>query len=336
MKRKLIVGAGVTFLVVVIFFFVEVFLFLNSVPTHEKNEKIVTIQRGAPFLKIARHLRRDGVITNEIKFYLLARWHRQVEKIRAGEYRLYTNLKPTEVLDTLVSGRTFLHRAMIPEGYNMYQIADVLASLSLVRKETFLASARDKNLLIALGISGPSVEGYLFPDSYFFSKPVTADKIIKTMVARFRKNYTEEIRFNASQRNMTENDIVVLASIIEKETGVARERRLISAVLHNRLKKGMHLQMDPTVIYGIYEKFNGNLTRRDLRAKTAYNTYVIKGLPVGPIANPGAESLKAAANPAPVKYLYFVSKNDGSHYFSDNYRDHTNAVNRYQRRKKKK
>ena len=150
------------------------------------------------------------------------------------------------------------------------------------------------------------------------------------MVARFRENYTEEITFQAHKAGLTEYQVITLAAMIEKETGIAEERRLISAVFHNRLKQGMKLQSDPTVIYGIYESYNGNLTRKNLLTPSPYNTYTKIGYPAGPIANPGKPSLEAAVNPAPVDYLYFVSRNDGSHYFSNNYRDHINAVNRYQ------
>jgi len=156
------------------------------------------------------------------------------------------------------------------------------------------------------------------------------------MVARFHQNFTDEMGFQAKKRGFSEYDMVILASIIEKETGVTRERRLISAVLHNRLKKKMKLFMDPTVIYGVYESFKGDLTKKHLRTKTSYNTYIIEGLPAGPIANPGRAALEAAVSPAPVDYLYFVARGDGSHFFSSTLRDHINAVNRYQKRRKKK
>ncbi|OGQ59681.1 MAG: hypothetical protein A3G92_00915, partial [Deltaproteobacteria bacterium RIFCSPLOWO2_12_FULL_38_8] len=328
MGRKSFLIIGTIFVVLFIFGFVEIYLFLNSTPTQEKIEQVIEIPPGTPFRRIAKNLKLKGIITHEIKFYLLSRWKGNLTKIKAGEYLLYTNMKPLEVLDTLVSGRTYLYRVTIPEGYNLYQVADVVASLMLVSREEFLTKAYDLIFLNELGISGASVEGFLFPETYFFSKPITADKIIKTMVFKFFENYSEDIRFQAQKFNFSQHQIVTLASLIEKETAVPEERRLISAVFHNRLRQGMKLQSDPTVIYGI-KNFTGNLTKKDLLTPTPYNTYTHLGLPFGPIANPSRASLEAAVNPAPVDYLFFVSKNDGSHFFSNNYRDHVNAVNRY-------
>src|SRR3989338_6625498 len=331
MGRKSFLIIGTIFVVLFIFGFVEIYLFLNSTPTQEKIEQVIEIPPGTPFRRIAKNLKLKGIITHEIKFYLLSRWKGNLTKIKAGEYLLYTNMKPLEVLDTLVSGRTYLYRVTIPEGYNLYQVADVVASLMLVSREEFLTKAYDLIFLNELGISGASVEGFLFPETYFFSKPITADKIIKTMVFKFFENYSEDIRFQAQKFNFSQHQIVTLASLIEKETAVPEERRLISAVFHNRLRQGMKLQSDPTVIYGI-KNFTGNLTKKDLLTPTPYNTYTHLGLPFVPIANPSRASLEAAVNPAPVDYLFFVSKNDGSHFFSNNYRDHVNAVNRYQKK----
>ncbi|MEK7790153.1 MAG: endolytic transglycosylase MltG [Deltaproteobacteria bacterium] len=328
--KKITVILSISAIVLALFVFVEIYLFLNTAPTDEKIEKIVSIERGWGFRKIARQLKIDGVITHEVKFYFLARWKGGLTKIKAGEYLLATNLKPTEVLSALVLGRTYLHRVTVPEGYNIYQIADLVSSLTLVSKEQFLQTAHDPLLLSQWMLPGPSVEGYLFPESYYFSKPVTAEKIIEMMVQRFRENYTEEIQFHARKLGMTLQEVVTLASIIEKETRAVDERRLVSAVFHNRLKKNMKLQSDPTVIYGI-RSFNGNLTRKDLLTPSPYNTYTKYGYPQGPIANPGQASLKAAVSPAPVGYLYFVSKNDGTHVFTKTYQEHLKAVKLYQK-----
>ena len=332
MKNIARIGAIAIF-VTFIFVFVEVYLFLNTAPTSEREERIFMVESGAPFFRIAKQLKSNGLITHDLKFYFLARWKGSSHKIKAGEYLLYTNLKPADILDMLVSGRTYLHRVTVPEGFNMFQIADVLSSLSLVPKTDFIRAVQDRDLLQKFNISGPSAEGYLFPESYYFSKPVTAEKVVETMIQRFQENYTEEIAFKAKKKGLGQKEVVILASLIEKETGIAEERRLISAVFHNRLKRGMKLQSDPTVIYGMYETFSGNLSRQHLRTPTPYNTYVQDGFPLGPIANPGKASLEAAADPMPVDYIYFVSRNDGSHHFSNNYRDHVNAVNRYQKKR---
>ncbi len=331
MKKLLWIGIS-TLLVIAIFLFTEVYLFLNSTPSFERSEQIVSIPAGTPFRKIAKELKLKGVITNEFKFYILSRYKGNLTKIKAGEYLLYTNLKPLEVLDIMVSGRTYLYRVTIPEGYNMVEVSKIVSALGLVTEEDFLKKAVDPILINHLQIRGVSVEGYLFPETYYFSKPVTSEKIIETMVKRFKENYTDAISFKAQKLGLSQLKVVTLASIIEKETGIPEERRLISSVFQNRLRLGMKLQSDPTVIYGIFKSFSGNLTKKDLQTSTPFNTYTHLGLPLGPIANPGRESLDAAVSPAPSNYIFFVSKNDGSHVFTTNYKDHLKAVNQYQRK----
>ena len=328
--RKTLLILGVSLVVLITFAFVEVYLFLHTTPTQEKSEQIIEVPQGAPFRKIAKNLKVKGIITNEIKFYFLARLKGNLTSIKAGEYLLYTNMTPLEVLDTLVSGRTLLYRLTVPEGHNLYQVADTAVSLGLVSKEEFVSKAHDPLLLQELHIAGISVEGYLFPETYFFSKSVAADKIIRTMVQKFWDHFSDNLRFKSQKLGLTEHQLVILASVIEKETGIPEERRLISAVFHNRLRINMKLQSDPTVIYGI-KNFSGNLTKKDLQTSTPYNTYAHEGLPIGPIANPGRETLEATINPAPVSYLYFVSKNDGSHFFSNTYKEHLKAVRQYQK-----
>lgn len=328
--RKALLTMVVSLVVLVIFGFVEVYLFLRTPPTQEKSEQIIEIPQGASFRKIAKNLKVKGIITNEIKFYFLARFKGNLTSIKAGEYLLYTHMTPLDVLDTLVSGRTLLYRLTVPEGHNVYQVADTAASLGLTSKEEFISKAHDPLFIQELHIQGISVEGYLFPETYFLSKPVTADKIIRTMVQKFWDHFSDDLRFKSQKLGLTEHQVVILASLIEKETGVSEERRLISAVFHNRLKIKMKLQSDPTVIYGI-KNFSGNLTKKDLQTSTPYNTYTHEGLPIGPIANPGREALEATVNPAPVNYLYFVSKNDGSHFFSSTYKEHLKAVKQYQK-----
>jgi UPF0755 protein len=232
----------------------------------------------------------------------------------------------------MTSGKVALFRVTIPEGFNIYQIAAHLASHQLASEPAFLEKAADPAFLKEMGIAARTFEGYLFPETYHFPKGVTPEKIISTMVRRFEEVFQPQWRERAAALNMTVHQIVTLASIIEKETGAAFERPLISSVFHNRLERDMRLSSDPTVIYGIRD-FNGNLTRQDLERKTPYNTYRIKGLPPGPIANPGAQSLKAALYPAQTGFLYFVSRKDGTHQFSTNLSDHNKAVRKYQLRR---
>jgi UPF0755 protein len=238
-------------------------------------------------------------------------------------------MSPYEILKVLMSGKSVLHPVHIPEGYNIDQIADDLAAKKLVDRREFIKLARDPHMAKYLGINDITLEGYLFPDTYSFTH-YTGDRVIlKTMVDKFKEVYNRDIKKIADANNMSMHDVVTLGSMIEKETGAPEERPIISSVFHNRLKIGMKLQSDPTVIYGkIGDK--RNITRRDLVTPTAYNTYTLKGLPVGPIANPGKESMLAAIKPAPSKFLYFVSQNNGTHVFTSNYKDHQKAVSKFQ------
>jgi UPF0755 protein len=239
-------------------------------------------------------------------------------------------MPPTVILHKLVTGDVMKYRITIPEGYTVRQIVLRLQELGIIEEqEEFLKLAFSAEFAAGLGIEGKSIEGYLFPDTYLLPKGVSPIEIIKTMVGKFKQVYGPDCEHRAVELAMTDRQIVTLASIIEKETGVAEERPLISAVFHNRLKRGIPLCSDPTVIYGIAD-FDGNLRKKDLEQWTPYNTYLKKGLPPGPIANPGRSSLLAALYPAPVQYLYFVSRNDGSHYFSTTLREHNEAVRRYQ------
>jgi UPF0755 protein len=230
------------------------------------------------------------------------------------------------------SGRVVQYEITIPEGYTLAQISRVVEEKRLARSDEFIRRATDPVFLQSLGYDTDSLEGYLYPESYYFSKRVGSEGILRALVKRFEAVYTPEMEKRAEEIGMTRLEVVTLASIIEKETSVEEERPVVSAVFHNRIKKKIPLQSDPTVIYGL-PHFNGNLTRKNLKNRSPYNTYRVKGLPPGPIANPGKASLWAALNPAPVEYLYFVSKNDGTHYFSKTLTEHNRAVQKYQRRR---
>jgi UPF0755 protein len=241
-------------------------------------------------------------------------------------------MQPLKLLEILKEGRVILHEIRIPEGYNARQVGRLLEEKGLLTQETFTPLIHDPDFIRRLGIDATSLEGYLFPETYYFSKHVQGEEVIETMVSRFKRAIPLEWSQRARELRLTEHQMVTLASIIEKETGVDDERPLISAVFHNRLKRHIPLQSDPTVIYALPD-FTGNLTRKHLSRASPYNTYRVKGLPPGPIANPGAKSLEAALYPADVNYLYFVSKNDGSHYFSMTLVEHNRAVQYYQPRR---
>lgn len=292
-------------------------------------EIVMEIKAGEGFKSIAQRLQTAGVIRGSFKFSLLARLKGIDKRIKAGEYLFSAGFSPAKILEMMVSGKVILHKMTVPEGLTLQQIAGLAAESGLVKAKDFLAAARDAERVRTEGIAADTFEGYLFPDTYYFPRGTTAVQMVETMVRRFRSVFTPAWEKRARELGFSVHQIVTLASIIEKETGLPAERPLISAVFHNRLKKGMRLESDPTVIYGVKD-FDGNITRKQLAADTAYNTYRIRGLPPGPIANPGERSLEAALYPADSPYLYFVSKNDNSHAFSTNAADHYRAVRKYQ------
>lgn len=312
----------------------HVYTFLTVPPNLHAEERIVLIERGMILRSIAERLERQRVVTDKNLFMLLARFYQRGKSLKAGEYRFTTAMLPVEVLTMLQDGKIYLHHATIPEGYTLMQIADHLETLKYVEKTAFLQLVYDKEFIASLNIEADSLEGYLFPNTYSFPRGISTKEIVQQMVTQFWRVMTPDVQHEIRQQGFTVHQIVTLASIIEKEARISAEREIISAVYHNRLKIKMKLDSDPTVIYGI-ENFNGNLTRADLQRDTPYNTYTRRGLPPGPIANPGEASILAAVRPAQVKYLYFVARNDGTHEFSINYNDHLKAVRKYQSRKRK-
>ena len=316
---------------IVLFLLLGILVLLVLPPSFQGGERRVLIPKGATFREVVQALDDEGLLRSPVAFYLMARVSGVAGRVQAGEYELNTAMTPAVILHKLITGAVVKYRVTIPEGFTVRQIAARLEERGIIEdREKFIQAAFSSDYNSMLGVAGEGVEGYLFPDTYLFSKGLTPDEVIKTMVGKFKQVYTPAFSQQAAELGMTDHEVVTLASIIEKETGVPEERPLISAVFHNRLKRGIPLCSDPTVIYGIKD-FDGNLRKRDLEKRTPYNTYLMQGLPPGPIANPGRASIKAALYPAPVKYLYFVSRNDGSHHFSTTLREHSEAVRRYQR-----
>lgn len=300
--------------------------------THE--EVVLEISEGESLQHIARALEQRHVIKYFPLFVAYGRLKQIDRTLKAGEYVFPSGLTPLQVMGKLARGEFRTFEITLLEGWTMRQMAEYLAAQSFITipnfAEAFLAACRDPERIRRLGVSAESLEGFLFPDTYRVHRPRAAEDIVDLLVATFQQQFDAELHLFAQQRGMSLLEVVTLASIIEKETGSSEERPLVSAVFHNRLTKGMHLETDPTVIYGLVN-FDGNLRRSDLENPHPYNTYVHAGLPPGPIANPGKAALEAAVAPAAVEYLYFVSRNDGTHVFSTDYRDHVNAVNRFQR-----
>jgi UPF0755 protein len=292
-------------------------------------EATINVAQGQTLKATADMLYRKNIIRSPLKLVWIARLKGYDKHLKAGEYLLSAAMSPRQILEIMVKGEVALHKLTVPEGYNIHQIADLVAQEGFATKADFIRAATDAELVRKMGLDADTFEGYLFPDTYYFPKDVSVEKIISTMVQQFQAIFKPEWRERAKQVGFTVNQIVTLASIIEKETGAPSERPMISSVFHNRLKKKMRLESDPTVIYGIKD-FNGNLTRKDLKTRTPYNTYQIRGLPAGPIANPGRASLEAALYPEETAYIYFVAKKDSTHHFSTNLQDHNRAVRKYQ------
>ncbi len=290
----------------------------------------VSVPTGQAFADTIRQLQNAGIVRSPRRFEILARLKRIDTKIQAGEYWLTPDVTPTKLLDQLVTGKVRMHALTLPEGYTLRQYTAIIEEKGLATAEAFLAVVTDDKLTHEYGIPGDTMEGYLFPDTYHFPKGLPPKHLVDHMIAKFWTVFKPEWEDRTRALNMTLHEIVTLASIIEKETGAPAERKLISSVFHNRLKRNMRLQSDPTVIYGL-KNFNGNLTKKDLETPTPYNTYTNGGLPPGPIANPGAGALEAALYPAKTNHLYFVSKNDGTHHFSASLKEHNRAVRKYQR-----
>jgi len=306
--------------------------YVKSPVDQSDTQVIVEIPRGASFTAAVSILSDAGLIKHKALFYTLARLRNAQNRIRAGEYELSTSMSPAHILEKIIRGEVADYGVTIPEGYDLKSIASQLADEKLIRVETFVKLTRDRAFLSSLGIEADSAEGYLFPDTYTFTKKMSEKEIITTMINRFNEKVTQAMITQAENMGLTKEEFITLASLIEKEAKLKEERPLISAVFHNRLQKRMKLQCDPTAVYGL-KGFEGSIKRSHLRRRSPYNTYVIYGLPPGPIASPGMESLMAALNPAPVNYIYFVARNDGSHHFSSNLRSHNQAVSRYQNKK---
>ncbi|GAB6191918.1 endolytic transglycosylase MltG [Desulfocastanea catecholica] len=291
----------------------------------------VTIPKGTSVRGIREILARDGIIHDDIRFLLLAKISGYGRRLQAGEFRLRTGMQPGEVLRELASARSVHYAVTIPEGLRAAEIAKLLGDLGWCDPENFIELVADRSLLEKLGFSHlDSLEGYLFPDTYLLTRDISgAEKIIPLMVQRFTAVW-DELTVGLDEEP-DQQGTVILASIVEEETGAHEERPLIAGVFHNRLQTGMRLQSDPTVVYGS-KKFAAPISKNDLLTPTPYNTYTLSGLPVGPISNPGKEALRAVLYPTPTDHLYFVSKNDGTHQFSKSLIEHNRAVNKYQRK----
>ncbi|MCY4321077.1 MAG: endolytic transglycosylase MltG [Bdellovibrionaceae bacterium] len=316
-----------------------IFLFINfsfGNPEIKKDTALIDVPSGKTFYQLAEELKDKNLISSTKIFKVLI-WAYGKPSLKQGEYEIPLNANLWKVFKIFHQGKVRFFRVSFPEGFNHYEIAETLKSqnypdtkkfLDLVWDKAFIKDLLKKNL--------ESLEGYLFPDTYHLTKYMPAEDLIKNMTQKFSTVY-KNLNKAPLEVDLTDHQILTLASIVEKETGVPKERALIAGVFFNRLKKNMKLQTDPTILYSLYLArgfdIKKNITKKDILFNSPYNTYVVKGLPPNPIANPGRESLQAVFKPEKSDYLYFVSKNDGSHKFSKTYKEHKKAVYKYQIKK---
>ena len=298
-------------------------------------EQFVEIPTGSGTASMGRRLAEMGVVRSASAFRF-AVWMRGAgRRLQAGEYRFDRPMTPSEVVDKIARGDVFVRAITFREGLTVREMAALYESEGFGTAADFLAASKNAQLITDTDPAARDLEGYLFPDTYTLQRRTTAEQLVERMVSRFKKALTDDVRQQAAARGLNVRQLVTLASLVEKETGKPEERTVVAGVYSNRLRIGMGLQCDPTVIYALMlaGRYDGNIRKGDLQIDSPYNTYRYAGLPPGPIAAPGAASLAAAANPADVPYLYFVSRGDGSHVFAETLDEHNRNVNEFQRRR---
>lgn len=302
------------------------------VPAQTGNRKAeIEIPRGSTFRQAVDILYDRKLIRDKNIFLLAGKLTGADRKIRAGFYSIWSSMSPFDIFKILRKGQIIEYEIKILEGDSLLEVSGQFEKNGIIKREEFMKLAHDPDFLDSYKIESKSIEGYIFPDTYRIPKGVSPKEALGSMIGKMREKFSFDILTRMEKMGMTENETLTLASIVEKEAVVDSERPLISAVYHNRLKKKMQLQADPTSIYGI-KSSREKITREDLLRKTPYNTYQIKGLPPGPIASPGLKSIMAALYPAKVPYIYFVSQDDRTHQFSTTAEEHIEAVKLYRQR----
>jgi len=306
--------------------------FVETAPSQQHQETILSIPRGASARKIGRLLQAEGVVTDARKFYYYVRLEKAASRIKAGELRFFTDLTPPQVLEILIKGEEVRYKVTFPEGYRITEMTQVIRDSEVggwIDADRFEQLALEPQTARTYGFPTETLEGFLFPSTYHLARSQDASDLIQAMVRQFKSHWSGAFEARARALKMSQLEVVTLASIVEKETGHPKERGQVASVFHNRLKIGMPLQSDPTIIYGL-KNYDGNIRRNDIRRPHPWNTYVIPGLPPSPIANPGLGALKATLWPAQTKYLYFVARGDRTHAFSKTYAEHARKVYKYQ------
>ena len=332
MRKYLAIVAVI--LILIAFTFVRIWWDYPITPlSNNQGTKKIKIPKGIGLRAAAFLLESEGIVTHPYYFILMCKLNRSSPLIKAGEYELRASITPLEVFQILEKGEYRKHYITIPEGYTLNQIAKLLVKEQLINQDKFSRLARDREFIKSLKIDASSLEGYLFPDSYEFTKESGEVFILKKMVSRFNEVFNDDFKRRTAELKLSVHKVVTLASLIEKEARTAEEKGIVSAVYYNRLKKNMLLQCDPTIIYLLDNNFDGILKNSYLDINSPYNTYKYPGLPPGPIANSGKESILAALYPAKENYLYFVSTNDGHHKFSNTYAEHLVAVKEFREKR---
>lgn len=304
----------------------------ESYKGYEGSEQFITIAPGATAGEIRRGLVQAGLVRDDLTLRAALAWTRQANRLKAGEYRFDRPMTAVEVVERLAKGDVYTRRLTFPEGLTIAEMARVYESREFGRAEDFIKAAGNAALVRDLDPAAPDLEGYLFPETYTLSRTTAARDLVSMMVDRFRASISEEWRRRAMDQGLDVREAVTMASLVEKETARAEERPLVSAVYHNRLKLRMGMQADPTIVYALQKagRYDGNIRKTDLSLDSPYNTYRYPGLPPGPIAAPGKAALDAAVAPADARYLYFVSRNDGSHVFAETLAQHNANVYEHQ------
>lgn len=330
---KKILKAALVLLVVASLFFSSWFLWEYHHPRNIISPNTVfEIKKGSSASWIAQQLKKENIIKNKWPFLFAYKVFFTKENLIAGEYEFNPPISVKEVLKKIIKGEIKLHPITIPEGLNIWETAELLSQKYSVDNKKVLYNAQNTQLISSMDSEAQNLEGYLFPETYHIPKNTSEEELIENMVSQFKKTFNPQWRERTREMGMNIREVVTLASLIEEETSVPEEKSLVSSVFHNRLKLGMKLDCDPTIIYALKKKdeYQGRLRNKDLKLDSPYNTYLYKGLPPSPISNPGKESLKAALFPSKTDYLYFVSKNDGTHKFSSTFKEHQKAVIKYQ------
>jgi UPF0755 protein len=299
---------------------------------YDAPEQFVTIRQGASSGEIGRALGDARLVSDPRLFRVALWWTGQGRNLKAGEYRFDRAMTPLQVIDVLVSGEVYSERITFREGLTIEEMSKLYEMRGFGRARDFVEASKNAGRIREIDPEAPDLEGYLFPETYSVPRHVPASRLVELMVDRFLSVYGEPMRTRAAAEGLTTRQVVTLASLVEKETGKADERPVVAAVYRNRMNIGMPMQADPTIVYALEKahRYDGNIRREDMAMDSPYNTYKNPGLPPGPIASPGKASLEAALMPADVAYLYFVSRNDGSHEFAKTFAEHAANVRKFQ------